>query len=125
MVGSVAKMVTVLLLLLGALALMTGCAADEAPAPEVTPVTDSEAGSDEETAVPTEGPTAEAPTSVAEVSPEEEEPEETAKPTAEPSPTPIVVEDVDSACVDCHTDQNRLEELAEEPEQVHLSSGEG
>jgi outer membrane biosynthesis protein TonB len=135
MVGSIVKMVTVLLLLLGALALMTGCAVDETPAPGVTPVTDSDAETEEETAGLTEGPTPEAPTSeasagetptaVAEVSPEEEEPEETAEPTVEPSPTPIVVVDVDSACVDCHTDQDRLAELAEEPEQVHLSSGEG
>jgi hypothetical protein len=125
MVGSVAKIVTVLLLLLGALALMTGCATDETPAPAVTPTVDSSAEIEEETAGLTEGPTGEVPTAVAEVSPEEVEPAETAEPTVEPSPTPFVVVDVDSACVECHTDQDRLMELAEEPEQVDLSSGEG
>ena len=130
MVGSVAKMVTVLLLLLGAVALMTGCAADETPAPGVTPLTDSDGGASEGIPGLTEGPTAEAPateapTAEVEVTSQGEEPQETAEPTAEPSPTPIVVVDVDSACVDCHTDQERLAELAEGPEEVHLSSGEG
>ncbi len=113
MVGSVAKMVTVLLLLLGTLALMTGCAADETPVPEVAPATDADTQPEEEAAA---APTGEAVTAVAEAQPEEEAPEEVPEPTAEPSSTPVVVVDVDSACVDCHTDQERLAELAEEQE---------
>lgn len=58
---------------------------------------------------------------------EESTPTETSTPTVEPSPTvtPVVVVDVDSACVDCHSDTERLKELAKEPEKVELSSGEG
>ena len=47
------------------------------------------------------------------------------EPTEAPTATPIVVADVDSACVDCHTDEERLKVLAVEPEEVELSSGEG
>ena len=54
-------------------------------------------------------------------------PEEEAEPapTAEPTPTPVPLVDEDSSCVSCHTDKDKLEELATEPEAVHLSSGEG
>ena len=99
--------------------MLIGCSADSltpTAAPEATAV---EAG--ETQRVPTEEQTPA-------VEPEPEQPEVTepaAEPTLEPSPTPVVVVDVDSACVNCHTDTDRLKELATEPEAVHLSSGEG
>jgi hypothetical protein len=44
-----------------------------------------------------------------------------------PLPAPAVEEAQTNSenCIDCHTDQEALESLAEEPEEVHLSEGEG
>jgi hypothetical protein len=137
MVASRAQKATVLLVLLAALAMLVGCAAKETPTPEAAPVAEVSPEPTEEVAEPTEELPAEEPTAKVEVSSEEGEgaeseepapeptPEPTLEPTPEPTPTPVVVVDVDSACVNCHTDVDRLKELAEEPEAVHLSSGEG
>ena len=130
MLVSRAKTAIVLLLLLAALTLLAGCAANETPTPEAAPVSDASPEPGEELAEPTEEAAEEAPTAVTEEEAETEptseaEPEPAPEPTPEPTATPVVVVDVDSACVNCHTDVDRLKELAEEPEQVHLSSGEG
>jgi hypothetical protein len=43
-----------------------------------------------------------------------------------PEPVPVLETGKDdSACVNCHTDEERLKELAVEPEEEELSSGEG
>jgi hypothetical protein len=108
-----------------ALILLSGCgessepqatAVSETPADAAaTMVTDSSDSSDSQANGSESGEAADVePTATA-------EPEPTEAPTA----TPIVVADVDSACVDCHTDEDRLKELAVEPEEVELSSGEG
>jgi len=90
----------------------------------------------EPTAAPTEPPEREeAPTEVAAAAtattaPNEPppptdlptEPPSTATPTEEPTPEPID----DSACITCHTSQETLQALTEEPEQTEsLSEGEG
>ncbi len=129
--------VMILLSMLAALVLFVACSSEETPVPEASPVveTSSEqeeaAAEPEEDVAPTEAPIdsveEEAEPEEAEVEAEEPAPEPTAEPepTPEPTATPVVVVDVDSACVSCHTDAERLKELAEEPEAVHLSSGEG
>jgi outer membrane biosynthesis protein TonB len=72
----------------------------EPPAPTDTPT---------EPPAPTEAPTEPPPT-------------ETPEPTA--TPTPEVVDD--SACIACHTDEEALKAVAEEPEETEsLSEGEG
>ena len=115
---------TVLLVLVALL--LVGCGATEAPPMTVVseePTQISEAPEAVVTEAATDA-TAE-PTLVMEAETEPTvtvEPEPTALP---PTPTPIVVVDVDSACVSCHTDVDRLKELAVEPEEVELSSGEG
>ena len=64
------------------------------------------------TETPTEPPPTEAPT----------EPPPTATPTEEPTPEPVD----DTACVACHTDEETLKAVAEEPEETEaLSEGEG
>lgn len=123
------------LVLLAVLIALMGCAGDDTPTAAVS----------EGAVEPTERPVEEAPTAVEEpteeqavaeptaseeVEPTEEVVEEpmeepTPEPTPEPTATPVVVVDVDSACVNCHTDVDRLKELAVEPEEVELSSGEG
>ena len=76
--------------------------ATETPAPTEVPPTD----------VPTEPPPTEPPT----------EPPPTATPTEEPTPEPVD----DTACVTCHTDEETLKAVAEEPEETEsLSEGEG
>ena len=120
------RLVAILLVLL-AVVFLVACQAEETPVPTAISETQPET-TEEETAtqppeeVPTE-PVVVEPTEVV----EEAEPTEEAapEPTPEPTATPIVVVDVDSACVNCHTDIDQLKALAEEPEEVHLSSGEG
>jgi outer membrane biosynthesis protein TonB len=106
------------LLLLIALILLSACGADE---PTTIAV--------EATAAPTEPP---APTSVATQPPAPtdtptEPPAPTEVPTEPPTtntPTPEVVDD--SACIACHTDEEALKAVAEEPAEVEsLSEGEG
>ena len=123
------KIAWLLVLVLGALALV-GCGTQETP-PPAGEVEVTEASAPEATAV-VEATESEAPESeptealeAEQVEETETEPTPTQEPTPEPTPTPIVVVDVDSACVNCHTDIDRLKELAEEPEEVELSSGEG
>jgi hypothetical protein len=82
--------------------------ATEPPAPTEPPPTEVPPPTD----VPTDPPPTEAPT----------EPPPTATPTEEP--TPEVVDD--TACVACHTDEEILKAVAEEPEETEaLSEGEG
>ena len=133
MFRSRAKSALILLLLLSALALLAGCASDEMETPEAETVADANPEIEEVATEPAEEPATEVPPALeeessepdAEVEPEDAAPEPTEEPTSEPTPTPVVVVDVDSACVNCHSDADRLKELAEEPEAVHLSSGEG
>lgn len=123
----------ILAIMLLMVAVLAGCGAEATPTPEVVAEASPTAVAEtpEETAeVPTEAP-AETAEETAETLVEEATEEPTAEPEPEPTPeptlepTPIVIVDVDAACVGCHTDLDRLKELAEEPEEVHLSSGEG
>jgi outer membrane biosynthesis protein TonB len=115
-------------LLLVLVLLLAGCGGEptavptEPPPTEVavqptTPATEPPAPTDvptepPPTAEPTEPPPTEAPT----------EPPPTATPTEEPTPEPVD----DTACVACHTDEETLKSVAEEPEETEaLSEGEG
>jgi len=108
------KIITLLLLAMVWI-LLTACGADEistatsqavdTPVRTIQPIPTREVVSPE--APPTEEVTVEGEI----VSPAE----------LEPSPTPLVVVDEDSACVDCHTNTDQLKALAKEPEEVHLS----
>jgi hypothetical protein len=120
--------VVVALLLFAALILLSACGAAEPTTVAVEPTTAS-AELPAPTSVPTEPPAptdaptdppapTEAPTEV----PTEPPPTDTPAPTE--TPTPEVVDD--SACITCHTDEETLKALAEEPEAAEsLSEGEG
>ncbi len=125
------KLTFTLILLAAALVLLGGCGSKESPtataratqAPEPT----SEPEATAEKVVVEQEPTSVA---VAEATVEQPAQEPTEEPMAEPptpkppTPTPEIV-DEDSACINCHTDVERLKELAVEPEVEELSSGEG
>ena len=124
------KLIFTLVLFAAILFLLSACGSKESPtpttrvveAPEPTsaPEATAEEAATEEPVVVAEATVEEA--TVEEAATEEPEPEQ---PTAEPpTPTPEIV-DVDSACINCHTDEERLKELAVEPEKEELSSGEG
>jgi PBP1b-binding outer membrane lipoprotein LpoB len=73
----------------------------------------------EPTAVPTEPPE---PTEVSVAPTPTEEPTQPPTPTEEPTPVPVD----DTACIGCHTDEETLKAVAEEPEEAEaLSEGEG
>jgi hypothetical protein len=122
------KITFTLILLAAALVLCGGCGSKESPtattgvteAPEPTSAPEATA---EKVAV-------EQPTAVAAATVEEPTAAATTEePTPEPpsptmTPAPEIV-DADSACLNCHTDEERLKELAVEPEVEELSSGEG
>jgi len=102
--------------------LLAGCGGEPTAAPTEPPPT--------EVAVqPTEAPTEPPPTEVPTEPPPTETPTEvptevppTATPTEEPTPEPVD----DTACVACHTDEETLKAVAEEPEETEaLSEGEG
>jgi hypothetical protein len=105
MLVSRAKTAIALLLLLAALSLLLGCAADETPTPKAAPVTAASPEPGEELAEPTEELATEAPTAAVEEASQEEEQAEPEGPSPELTPIPIVVVDVDSACVNCHTER--------------------
>ena len=76
----------------------------------------------EPTAVPTEPPPTEVAVQPTTPTEAPTEPPPTATPTEEPTPEPVD----DTACVACHTDEETLKEVAEEPEETEaLSEGEG
>ncbi|MGD9100808.1 MAG: hypothetical protein PVF45_10040 [Anaerolineae bacterium] len=129
------KITFTLILLAAALVLCGGCGSKES-ATATTGVTEAPEPTSALKAT-AEEVTVEQPTAVAEATVEEptaaapmEEPTP-AEPTPEPpsptmtmTPTPEIV-DEDSSCINCHTDEERLKELAVEPEVEELSSGEG
>jgi cytoskeletal protein RodZ len=107
-------MFAVALLLFTALILLSACGAAEPTTVAVEPTT-AATEPPAPTSVPTEPP---APTDT----PTEPPPTDTPEPTN--TPTPEVVDD--SACIACHTDEEALKAVAEEPEEVEsLSEGEG
>lgn len=117
----------VLLGLLVVLALLTvGCAGEPTVAPTEPPEpTEISAAPSTPTEEPTQAPTpteepTELPTPTEE--PTELPPTATPTPTEEPTPEPVD----DTACVNCHTDEETLKAVAEEPEETEaLSEGEG
>ena len=109
--------VGVLLALMVVLVLvLAGCGGEPTAAPTEPPEpTEVSAAPATATSAPTEPPE---PTDTPTVSPP------TATPTEEPTPTPVPVDD--TACVGCHTDEETLKIVAEEPEETEaLSEGEG
>ena len=117
-------------LLLVLVLLLAGCGGEPTAAPTEPPPTEvavqpttppTELPAPTEPPVPTEVPPTEVPT---EPPPTEAptEPPPTATPTEEPTPEAVD----DTACVACHTDEETLKAVAEEPEETEaLSEGEG
>jgi outer membrane biosynthesis protein TonB len=114
-------------LLLVLVLLLAGCGGEPTSAPTELPPTEVAV---QPTTAPTEAPPTEAPTepppteAPTEPPPTETptEPPPTATPTEEPTPEPVD----DTACVGCHTDEETLKAVAEEPEETEaLSEGEG
>jgi outer membrane biosynthesis protein TonB len=110
-VGVLLALMVVLVLLL------TGCGSEPTAVPTEPPEpTEVSAAPPTPTTAPTEPPPT--PTDTPTLPPP------TATPTEEPTPTPVPVDD--TACVSCHTDEETLKAVAEEPEETEaLSEGEG
>jgi hypothetical protein len=115
----------VLLGLLVVLALLVvGCGGEPTVAPTEPPEpTEVSAAPSTPTEEPTDPPTpTEEPTDPPTPTEEPTEIPPTATPTEEPTPEPVD----DTACVNCHTDEEALKAVAEEPEETEaLSEGEG
>jgi outer membrane biosynthesis protein TonB len=96
--------------------LLAGCGGEPTTAPtESAEPTEVSVAAATATSAPTEPPE---PTDTPTVPPP------TATPTEEPTSTPVPVDD--TACVGCHTDEETLKAVAEEPEETEaLSEGEG
>ncbi len=94
--------------------LLAGCGGEPTAAPTEPPEpTEVSAAPATATSAPTEPP---APTDTPTMPPP------TATPTEEPTPVPVD----DTKCVGCHTDEEALKAVAEEPEETEtLSEGEG
>jgi cytoskeletal protein RodZ len=113
------------LLLLTAL-LLSGCGAAATASPEATALavepTSAPTEPAEPTSVPTEPPS---PTATPTQLPPTDTPAPTDTPLPTDTPTPEAVDD--TACISCHTDEETLQAVAEEPEDVgeDLSEGEG
>jgi outer membrane biosynthesis protein TonB len=117
-------MAAVALLLFTALILLSACGGTEPTTVAVEPTTDA-TEPPPPTSVPTEPP---APTDTRTEPPAPTEAPTEPPPTDTPAPTdtppPEVVDD--SACIACHTDEEALKAVAEEPAEVEsLSEGEG
>jgi outer membrane biosynthesis protein TonB len=115
----------VALLLFAALILLSACGAAEPTRGVAVEPTTAPTEPPAPTSVPTEPPE---PTDVPTEPPEPTEVPTEPPPTDTPAPTetpePVVVDD--SACITCHTDEETLKALAEEPEAAEsLSEGEG
>jgi len=111
-VGVLLALMVVLVLLLA------GCGGEPTAAPTEPPEpTEVSVAPATATSAPTEPP---APTDTPTDTPTVPPP--TATPTEEPTPVPVD----DTACVGCHTDEETLKAVAEEPEETEsLSEGEG
>ena len=111
-------------LLLALVLLLAGCGGEPTAAPTEPPPTEIAV---QPTTAPTEKPTqpptpTEEPTEPPTPTEAPTEPPPTATPTEEPTPEPVD----DTACVACHTDEETLKTVAEEPEETEvLSEGEG
>ncbi len=122
--GNRQAMAAVALLLFATLILLTACGAAEpttVAAEPTTAVTEPPAP----TSVPTEPP---APTDTPTEPPAPTETPTEPPPTDTPAPTDTPTPEFadDSACIACHTDEETLKAVAEEPEEVEsLSEGEG
>ncbi len=126
-----------LLLLVTTIFTLSACSTDKKEATAEPIEEQAPAELTEPTAVVEQEPAMEEPAAteaaVAQESPTEEPVSEAPSPTMMPeAPSPTVtmtpipeIVDVDSACINCHTDVDQLKELAVEPEVESLSSGEG
>jgi outer membrane biosynthesis protein TonB len=104
--------------------LLAGCGGEPTVAPTEPPKpTEISAALSTPTEEPTQAPTpTEEPTEPPTPTEEPTELPPTATPTEEPTPEPVD----DTACINCHTDEETLKEVAEEPEETEaLSEGEG
>jgi hypothetical protein len=116
----------VLGLLLLTVLLLSGCGDTATATPEATAIAMEPTSAPTEAPAPTSAPT-EPPSPTA--TPTELPPTDTPAPTDTPfptdTPTPEAVDD--TACIACHTDQETLQAVAEEPEEEgeSLSEGEG
>ena len=117
-------MAAVGLLLLAALILLSACGGAEPTTVAVEPTT-AATERPAPTSVPTEPPApTDTPTEPPAPTEAPTEPPPTDTPAPTDTPTPEVVDD--SACISCHTDEETLKALAEEPEAAEtLSEGEG
>ena len=118
------KAAVLLGLLLVLALLLVGCGGEPTAVPTEPPEpTEVSAAAPTPTEEPTQPPTpTKEPTEPPTPTEEPTEPPPTATPTEEPTPVPVD----DTACIGCHTDEETLKAVAEEPEEAEaLSEGEG
>jgi outer membrane biosynthesis protein TonB len=103
--------------------LLAGCGGEPTAVPTEPPEPTEVSVAPTPTEEPTQPPTpTEEPTEPPTPTEEPTEPPPTATPTEEPTPVPVD----DTACIGCHTDEETLKAVAEEPEEAEaLSEGEG
>lgn len=104
---------------------LTACGGTDAPPTEPPAATEVAAATAASTKEPTEPPTP-TPTDLPTEPPPTDTPLPTDTATPEPTDTPTPEPVDDSGCVTCHTNEEGLKALAEEPEETEsLSEGEG